>query len=159
VRAWLVTWEWASDSAAVFDRVAAILNPRLSATKVAEYVEFLYALATSNAEQLAENAKNRKNNPDRAQIEISGQIICGHHPWLRAQGVKDLKVIRDSATGLETLTWHTLPVYRLGPAGRETVSSGRTQTSARRIVGPLSHELAWDRMAGKFKPGYTPDTV
>ena len=156
MRAWLITWEWASDSGAVFDRIAAVLNPRLAIRTVMEHVEFLYALSTSSVENLAAYARNRKNNPYPAQLEVSGHVICGAHPWLRAQGVKDFKVASDDETGRETVSWHTLPIYRLGPNGRETVSGGRPESHVRMVVGPLSRELAWDRMKGAFKDGYVP---
>ena len=42
VKAWLVTWEWIGDHAKRDDKIVAILNPRLSETKVKEIVELLY---------------------------------------------------------------------------------------------------------------------
>jgi hypothetical protein len=157
MRAWLVTWEWMSDSAIVFDRIAAIFNPRMSSPRVAEYVEFLYSQATSSVSELAVYAKRRKNNPFPAEVDVSGHIRCGHHPWLHAQGVKDLNVTHDAITGLETVSWHTLPVYRPGPnLSRITVSSGQAESYSRQVLGPLSTELAWDRMAGALKPTFKP---
>jgi hypothetical protein len=157
MRAWLITWEWMSESAVVVDRVAAVLNPRMSTARVCEHVEFLYAQATSSLTELAAYAKRRTNNPFLAEVDVSGHIRCGHHPWLHAQGVKDLKVTRDSITDLETVSWHTLPVYQPGPDfTRVTVSEGRAESFARRIVGPLSTELAYDRMTGRLKSSFKP---
>ena len=41
--AWLVTWEWVGEHAERKDKVASILNYRLSEKNVAEYMERLYA--------------------------------------------------------------------------------------------------------------------
>jgi hypothetical protein len=42
MKAWLVTWEWVGDHAKRGDKIAAVLNSRLSESKVKEIVEFLY---------------------------------------------------------------------------------------------------------------------
>jgi hypothetical protein len=159
LRAWLVTWEWASDSAAVFDRVAAILNPHYSVKHVADYVEFLYVIATSSLSEQAAYAKRSSNNPFRAEIDFNGHVRCGHHPWLHAQPVQDLIIRRAEETAVETLEWHTQPIYRpapLSPDKVEKVSDGLRETVTRRVVGPVSFQLGWDRLAGTFTEGFEP---
>jgi hypothetical protein len=77
-------------------------------------------------------------------------------PWLHARGADDLKVVRDSETGRETVSWQMLPMNRLGPNGPEIVSNGRAESYEHQAIGPLSHELAWDRLAGQLKSGDSP---
>lgn len=43
-KAWLLTWEWIGDHAAVEDRIAGILRPRLSREVVGEIVGTIYAV-------------------------------------------------------------------------------------------------------------------
>ena len=154
--AWLVTWEWAGDAATVIDRVVAILAPRQKTKRVIEKVECLYSLLTSNFEEQAAYAKNRKNNPYPAKLDVSGHILCGHHPWLRAQYVRNLRVSTASDTGIETISWHTLPIWRLADHGPEKVSEGYVDSFERYITGPVSHEHVWDRMLGRFRDGFMP---
>ena len=155
-KAWLVTWEWSADHATVIDRVAAVLNPRLSSSAVADKVEFLYMMATSSLEAQASYAKSRRANPYPATVDVSGHIMCGHHPWLRAQPVTDLHVVSDGDRDIETIYWRTLPIYRLGERGREKVSDGHADSFTRYISGPVSHEIVWDRMKGSFRDGFVP---
>ncbi len=154
MKAWLVTWDWLSDSAAVADKIAAIYPPRWSDSKALEHVELLYALHTSSVEELAAYAKKPTANPYRA--EKGGPFItCGDHPWLVARQVADLQT-RDE-NGLETVSWKEPDRYRAGPDGLPVkVQEGQTEKVTRRISGPLSSKPIWDRSAGRFKPGWGP---
>lgn len=87
MNAWLLTWEWTGDSAAVSYKVAAILNPRLLVTTAADYVEFLYAISTSSLTEQASYAKRRMNNPFQPEVDLNAHIRCRDHPWLHAQPV------------------------------------------------------------------------
>ncbi len=107
VRAWLVTWEWASDRAPVEDkdRIAAVLNSRLSAERVKEIVEILYVNATYSLSERLGYASREWFNPYPAQFGMTpGEVTCGHNPWLYARIVDQLQVERDEA-GEEKLTW------------------------------------------------------
>ena len=88
MNAWLVTWEWDNDAAAVADVIATVLSPRLSEERVASIVELLYANATSNVVELCSIAKRPSDNPYKAQLE-RGRINCGHNPYLWARKVSD----------------------------------------------------------------------
>lgn len=160
MNAWLVTWDWVQDAAAVADKVAAILNPRWSADRVACIVEFLYAKRTATASEIAAYASRPSRNPYRAERDSYGGIICGHHPWLHARIVFDLKISENPETGIETLTWTEQSLYKRGEDGRpEMVRDRMPAQTTRRITGALSDELIYDRAKGEFKPGWEPDTV
>lgn len=111
ISAWLITWDWGNDSAAVVDRIAAVLHPNKASRTVEGYVEFLYAVRTSTVSELIAYAKRPSNNPYRAKAEsINGvthgnRITCGANPWLYARKVKNLRVERDAETGIETIRW------------------------------------------------------
>jgi hypothetical protein len=135
------------DSAAVTDKIAAVFNPRWSSHRVAGYVEALYAIANSTVGELAHYAKVSGSNPYSAKIDNNSQITCGHHPWLEARVVDDLEVVRDPATGLETISWNEPPLYKLpdsGPGGPVIVRGPIPEKCVRRITGPVSNELVWD---------------
>lgn len=99
---WLVTWEWVGDYAKPGNIIAAILNPRWSAERVREYVEFIYVLSQYTVSEQVGYAKNRSFNPYPAKfnqirgIPWQGQIICGHNPYLFARLVDKLTVTDDS---------------------------------------------------------------
>src|SRR6266498_810491 len=94
MKAWLITWDWAGDSAALADRIAAILPWQWSDDRVTKHVEVLYALANSTVEELADYAKRPSNNPYRPKRD-GPYITCGHNPYLVARVVTDLNVKRD----------------------------------------------------------------
>lgn len=156
MRAWLVTWEWMGNSAAVADKVVAILNPRWSYRRVANLVEFLYISATASLSTAANYVKQPRSNPYQAIVEQDQFITCGHHPWLCARKVDDLQIKRSPETRLETVSWTELPRYRFSHDEGKFVKQGEKlrQRYQRRIVGPVSHEIVWDRLRGSFKPGW-----
>ena len=157
MKAWLITWDWTGDVAAVADEVAAILNPRYSTERVADIVEFLYAKRNATASELVAYAARAAKNPYRPGRQFSGGITCGHNPCLHARIVDDLSVSTDVETGIETITWTELPLYRPRERGfPEMVRDRMLGQCVRRTTGPLSDELIWDRIKGQFKPGWEP---
>ncbi len=158
MKAWLVTWDWVSDSAVVADKIAAIYPPRWSDSKASEHVELLYALHTSTVEELAAYAKKPTANPYRAKKD-GPFITCGDHPFLVARHVADLKITRDE-NGLETVSWKEPDRCRVDPDGPPVkVHEGQPQRVKRRISGPLSSKLIWDRSAGRLKHCWGPGEI
>lgn len=163
MKAWLVTWDWMADAAAVADRVAAILRPRMTPRQVAETVELLYARATSTLAEVAAYAKHPKTNPYRAKaLEINGLVqgdhfVCGHHPWLYARKVSDLVVAKDPTTGLESINWKEPDTYRLkdDESGIEVAAEGRRDSFMRQVSGPVLDDLIWDGGTKTWKDGFS----
>ena len=149
--AWIITWEWIGDAAAVVDRVAGILNSRTSQKRVIDIVEFLYALHIANLEELAAYAQNKRNSIWRAEVDFNGRIRCGRHPSLFATYVKNIEITVDPATSIETITWETLPTSEPTDEGPKIASGPMQDGFTRRITGPLSFEAMWDRRLNRFK--------
>jgi hypothetical protein len=147
LKAWLVTWEWANDSASCVDKLAAIYPPRWGDSKVTEHIESLFALHTYTLKELATYAKNPSRNPYSAKKQ-GLYIICGHNPYLSARSVVDLEI--HEANGLEVITWkepdHLLVVGK--------IVGYQSKIVKRRISGSLSSMSIWDRSKGDFKPGW-----
>jgi hypothetical protein len=91
--AWVVTWE--GTSGVPEDRVAAVLNYRMSPNLVKDFVELLYASTKFSRREKLLVAKDRKENPYPATITLFQRIDCGDNPFLRARLVSDLKMIDD----------------------------------------------------------------
>jgi hypothetical protein len=91
MKAWLVTWEWMGEHAKRGDKIAAILNSRLSVPRVKELVEFLYLTEYYTLSEKMAVAQRRKDNPHQAHAERL-LISCGHNPHLVARLVEDLTV-------------------------------------------------------------------
>ncbi len=114
ISAWLVTWEHMGDHATPPETVAAVLSPRLTARRVLEIVELLYANASYDPSERIAFAKSRKGNPYPARFGVlhgvpwEGEIVCGHNPWLEARLVRNLRADRD-ATGQERFVWDERP--------------------------------------------------
>jgi len=154
MKAWLITWDWIGDAAAVADIVVGVLNPRWSDKRVAEIVEFLYANATANVAELSHYAKKPSNNPYRAEIR-NGTIHCGSNPFLYARVVSDLR-IETTINNKETISWMEPPRYELINNRVEMVKNPFPGKFTRRISGPVSHKEIWDRATSKFKKGFGP---
>jgi len=152
MKAWLITWDWTGDAAAVADVVVGVLNPRWGDRRVADMVEFLYSNTTANISELAHYAKRPSNNPYRAEIR-NGRIHCGHNPFLYARIVSDLK-IEIGSDGKESITWKEPPIYDLINNKVQMVREPIPGAFTRRITGPFSHEQIWDRINSKFKKGW-----
>jgi len=145
-KAWLLTWEWIGEHAAVEDRIAGILRPRLSREKVSEIVEYLYAFHTYSLSELAYYARRPKDNPYKAQWEHN-HCFCGHNPYLHANYVHELVVFEDPNSGLETIEWVYPALYKRDPQTleRRLVRGALKQSITRTITGPLS-----DRKIGRY---------
>lgn len=113
---WLITWEWRGDRAKVREeeKIACILNYRLSGETVRGITELLYVNSQYNLGERLSYAKNKQNNPYPAELELVeggqwlGSIQCGHNPWLHARMVEDLGVVADESSE-ERLTWKERP--------------------------------------------------
>jgi len=147
-KAWLLYWEWGGAHAAVEDRVAAILRPRLSQRIVGEIVQALYAIHAYSPTELALFSKQPNMNPYKVQWQ-HGHCSCGGNPTLHATYVHDLVIDTDASTGLETIRWVLPPIHRFhGDSGnRELIRAELPQQTARAITGALS-----DREIGRHKP-------
>lgn len=143
MKAWLVTWEWANDAAALAERVVCILPPQWSEERVSSAVELLYAVLNSTVSELASYAKRPSNNPYRTEIS-RGIIICGHNPYLEARHVSDLRVETDSTSYLETIFWREPNLYRFKDHKRILVSEGEQQKFTRRVIGSPIQESIWN---------------
>jgi hypothetical protein len=89
--AWIVTWE--GTSGIPEDRVAAVLNYRMSASSVQDFVELLYASRMYAPREKLLVAKSRKENPYPATMTLSQRIHCGDNPFLEARLVTKLIVV------------------------------------------------------------------
>jgi hypothetical protein len=153
IRAWLITWDWTSDSVAVVDRIAAVLPPRWSEERVGDFMEQLYAHGTSSVDELAAIAKRPKTNPYRVRQD-GPYLTCGHHPWLTARKVSKLKVARDH-DGFEVVSWLNPNTYRLkaDASGTEVVVKGQEDSVRRIVKGPLSRDMRGSRGTGSLHEG------
>jgi hypothetical protein len=111
MKAWLVTWESDGEHAKVDEPVVALLNSRRSAEQVREIVELLYVNQTYSFSERLAYAKNKTKNPYPATWgnldghQWTGEVYCGHNPFLYARIVDNLQVQLNS-TGDEKLTWN-----------------------------------------------------
>ena len=157
MNAWLVTWEWMSESAEVADRIATILPSRWSPARVSDVVQNLYDLSGSNLDELASIARNPKNNPYKVKAvdNHADMLAVGAHPWLYARKVSKFSVHR-LPSGFETASWLEPNRCRMRADGREIEIAhvGVTHTITRAVNGILSQEAVWDRLAGRRKPQF-----
>lgn len=129
MKAWLITWEWASKSAAKKDKVVAILNPNIGHKRIKEIVEILYAAFSGDLIDMARYAKRPSKNPYSAKyfnprgVDYIDWITCGHHPYLEARKVDNLTVTFDRNRGMEIITWDELTT--IDPLTKEEISPSK----------------------------------
>ena len=132
ITAWLVTWEWAGDHAAVERRIAAILNAHWSGARVREHVELIYVNSSYSILERISYAKNRSFNPYPAEfVKVHGipweaQIICGHNPWLFGRMVDNLRAGTEDDE--DTLVWTERPKPDFGPIVHKLGLNRQSQT-------------------------------
>ena len=122
MRAWLITWCWIGDHAAVDDPVVAILNARTGAEEVRRYVERRYIEETASLREKLSYARYKKPaypaEFERMKgVSYTGQIHCGHNPWLYARLVDDLRAEID-ANGNDVPKWTETEGERLDEVKR-----------------------------------------
>ena len=109
LKAWLVTWEWIGDHAKPQNKIADVFDPRVPAEKVRQLVELLYHRDASLSEKISWRLRKRRQvypaEFTRLEgVQWTGEIICGHNPWLRARLVDNL-IIETAEGGKETASW------------------------------------------------------
>jgi hypothetical protein len=98
------------DHARVEDRIAAVLNSRLSGERVRRLVDILYANAMCTLSERLLYARNPRQNPYPASfttisgVRYEGEIACGDNPFLRARLVEEIRVEGSPPEG-EVLRW------------------------------------------------------
>src|SRR5690606_36421892 len=102
MKAWLVTWDKASEYVTVDDSIVSILHSRLSPRRVGDFIEQLYADFTYTPSEKLARLRNKKLNLYQAQISDGGIVICGDNPFLYARIVQNLRVDTD-LNGNQTL--------------------------------------------------------
>lgn len=125
-KAWLVTWEWTGEHAAVPQRdiVAAVINSQIGPKNVKRFVEHLYAArkyeAVEKLEALSDNPYPARFGTIQVEVSLSdgevvqqtvsfdGQVICGHNPYLYARLVENLRA-KDPANSDAGLVWDEVP--------------------------------------------------
>ncbi len=122
--AWLITWEWVGEHAAVDQPIAAILPSQSSPETVKLLMERLYASSSYTPEEMLAALPPQGHNPYRATygsirvydhgvpitVPYSGQLVCGHNPYLYARPVSALRVGHGTyADGSRRLTWQDRP--------------------------------------------------
>jgi hypothetical protein len=101
---WLVTWEWCGEERKPAEKVAAILDYRLSSDRIQRIVELLYANSHYTLRERLQYAKKRFDPYPARCLDWQGEIECGHNPYLYARIVTHLHV-RTSKDGSERLVW------------------------------------------------------
>lgn len=145
-KAWLLTWEWSGDHAAVEDEIAGILRPRLSRDIISVIVESIYAFHQYSVSELAYYSRRPKENPYPSQWE-GKHCYCGHNSSLHANYVHKLNIKKDPDSGLETVSWVMPTIYwrNRETLEKELVRGELAQSVTRTITGPLS-----DREIGRY---------
>jgi hypothetical protein len=147
-KAWLLTWEWTGDHAAVEDRIAGILRPRLSRDVVGEIIETIYSIHEGYVSELAFWSRRPQEKPYKAQWS-ENHCFCGGNPSIHANYVHHLNIEEDPVSRLETISWVLPPLFRMNTVTweRELVHGELSESVKRTLVGPLSA-----REIGRYRP-------
>ncbi len=153
MKAWLITWEWMGESAAIADKIVGILNPRWSIKRVSMIVEFIYNQNTSTLSEMSNYAKRPSNNPYTSKTDFNSHITCGNHPWIKARLVENLYIKVNPKNGIETINWNEMPIYEPDEkiSGIKKIRDKTPKSYTRKLTGPISNESIWDRDNNKYK--------
>lgn len=119
MKAWLVTWEWIGDHAAVTDPLIALFSSRRSDRYVSDFVEQYYLAATSSAAELAYllNRPNQIPYKVTTQERINGvihssRITVGHNPYIYGRKISSLVVRKVAGSNKEEMRWKEPDSFR-----------------------------------------------
>ena len=112
-KAWVITWECLGDHAEKDDKVVMFLHPTTGPSKIKEIVELLYAAFKYTPAYKLSFFVN-KSNPYPAEYrrivggqQWTGEITCGHNPFLWARKVEDIQIDNN-----ENIRWKETPKPR-----------------------------------------------
>jgi hypothetical protein len=96
MNAWLVTWEWMGQHAAVEKPLIAILDRRIGYARISDFVRWTYASSLSAYDWL-DALKTRRFAYEPVRGTVGGipcdfEMSCGHNPWVFARLVKNVRV-------------------------------------------------------------------
>ncbi len=119
MKAWLITWDWIGDHAAVDNLLVAIFTSRRTDKWVAEFLEQFYLAFSCTARDMAYYANRKKKIPYKANtpmiindIPHGNRITCGDNPWLYARVVRDLNIKSDIDEDYEIISWKEPPIFK-----------------------------------------------
>lgn len=109
--AWLVTWDWTGTHADPNeDKVVTLFNYRLAPEKIKDFIERYYASRFYSEREKLSFMLDNTSNPYPARyntykgVPYTGQIHCGHNPFLYGRLVHNLEIINNTS-GQEVLKW------------------------------------------------------
>lgn len=112
--AWLITWEWIGEHAAVDKKIVAVINYRRSSSYIKDMVEQFYISIKYNTREKAACAKDSHANPYPAHygnlrgVPWHGRITCGHNPYLYARLVSNVRLERKGNDSI--VVWDERPI-------------------------------------------------
>lgn len=110
MKAWLITWEWIGDHAAVDMPLITILSARLGSGSVREFIEQYHITTVASPQEKLESA--RYSRPERvypAEEVGRGRITCGHNPFIYGRVVESME-LTDRLTWVESGRCKSLPL-------------------------------------------------
>jgi hypothetical protein len=150
--AWLITWEWDNDAKAVVDKVITIVNHRRSNDYIANLIEVLYDINTSNLSELGSYSKDKAFKSYKSKVDFNSVINCGANPYIVAQRVKNIEISRNSQDK-EIIQWIQPPKYVMDDSkGIFIQITGEISKNYERIKnGLLSFESLWNSEENRLK--------
>jgi len=145
MNAWLLTWEGTRSRVASENKILAIVSSRRSSSFIEDLVDLLYCRSVDSAYHAARavNRKRRRHRELMATFSTPGRIFFGHNPLIFARRVSNLKITRNEAEGIETVSWTDPPYLKIEKPGETPVVADpeRDCEVVRRINAPLSRDL------------------
>jgi hypothetical protein len=125
--AWVIEWVWLSEHRKVKTKLLHVLNPRLNARTVINYMKCLYLNSelTSGVDRLGFlSSKHWKGRV----IQEGPRISVGRNPYLMGWHVKDLTIEIDYKRSLEVFRWTEVPGRRYNEKTHEWEDLGEALT-------------------------------
>lgn len=109
--AWLITWEYDNDSAFIEDRFITLVSYKRGRIYVAELIEALYEIHTSNLHEIGISTKNVSERAYKCDPYKYDQfLICGHNPYIKGRKVENI-IISKNSEGIETIMCTELSIW------------------------------------------------
>lgn len=145
MNAWLLTWEGTNSRVILDNKILAIVSSRRSSSFILNLVDLLYCRSVDSVYYAARAANRKKQCRSELMTTFStpDRIFYGRNPLIFARRVSNLKIVRNEAKGIETVSWTDPPYLRIRNPGEMPVVAApeRHCEVIRPINAPLSSDL------------------
>ncbi len=140
-KAWLITWEWDAEYAAMKDKVVGIYKSSWGTPRIKMLMDFIFHQSNSNLSELSSYVRYPSTMTYRSESDSNGWLVCGKstNPYLYGRIVSEI-CIKENNEGFEEVVWYEPERFEITDGGIVKIMEKFKQGYVRKYSGQLSTE-------------------